>query len=110
MDWILAMNVKTVVGHLLVAALVGAAGCAKASIEEAVVTDRVFFDIEIGGKAAGRMVMGLFGEVCPKTVANFVALATGEKSTEKKKLHYKGSPFHRVIKSFMIQGGDFTRE
>jgi len=71
----------------------------------------VFFDMTIGGKAAGRIEMTLRADVVPKTAENFRALCTGEKGTGKsgKPLHFKGSAFHRVIQKFMCQGGDFTR-
>jgi len=68
------------------------------------VTHTVTFSIEIGGQSVGDVKIGLFGKTVPKTVDNFYTWAQGEQPNG-----YIGSKFHRVIKDFMIQGGDFTR-
>src|SRR5690554_6538471 len=58
----------------------------------------------------GTFVVKLFHEETPMTVANFVDLATGKNKLAdkdyRKKPFYNGLIFHRVIKNFMIQGGD----
>lgn len=67
---------------------------------------RVALDVRIGDEAAGTIVLELFKDVVPRTAENFRALCTGEKGED---MCYAGSPFHRIIPGFMIQGGDFTR-
>jgi len=61
----------------------------------------------------GTIRLRLFPQDAPKTVANFVGLATGTKEwtdpktgTKKKAPLYDGTVFHRVIPEFMVQGGD----
>ncbi|XP_040575416.1 peptidyl-prolyl cis-trans isomerase H [Lepeophtheirus salmonis] len=68
----------------------------------------VFFDINVGNAQIGRIVMELFADVCPKTAENFRKFCTGEYQKDGVPLGYKGASFHRVIKDFMIQGGDFV--
>ena len=74
------------------------------------ITNKVFFDMNIDGKPAGRITIGLFGKTVPKTVENFRQLCIGDKKSpyNGKPLAFKGSKFHRIIPEFMCQGGDFT--
>jgi len=68
----------------------------------------VFFDITVGNTEIGRMKMELFADVVPRTAENFRQLCTGEFRRDGVPTGFKNSQFHRVIKDFMIQGGDFV--
>ncbi|OUM64234.1 hypothetical protein PIROE2DRAFT_9076 [Piromyces sp. E2] len=66
----------------------------------------VYLDIDIAGEYEGRIIIELFENIAPKTCKNFKALCTGECERNGKKLCYKGSIFYRVMRGFIIQGGD----
>ncbi|RZF44662.1 hypothetical protein LSTR_LSTR000614 [Laodelphax striatellus] len=68
------------------------------------VTSKVWFAIKVGDEDLGKIEIGLFGKTVPKTAQNFMELAKKPEGEG-----YKGSKFHRIIKDFMIQGGDFTK-
>ncbi|KAB1985978.1 peptidylprolyl isomerase [Streptomyces triticiradicis] len=67
-------------------------------------SQNVFFEVTADGQPLGRIEFKLFDDVVPDTAKNFRELATGQHG-----FGYEGSPFHRVIPGFMLQGGDFTR-
>ncbi|KAF1331682.1 Peptidyl-prolyl cis-trans isomerase, partial [Globisporangium splendens] len=78
----------------------------------------VFMDIAIAGNLVGRITMRLLDDEVPLAAENFRCLCTGEKvgttlsegvgPMSTLPLHFKGSKFHRIIKDFVVQGGDFT--
>ncbi|MGC4982297.1 MULTISPECIES: peptidylprolyl isomerase [unclassified Streptomyces] len=68
-------------------------------------SENVYFDVTANDEPLGRIEFKLYDDVVPKTAKNFRELATGAHG-----FGYKGSPFHRVIPDFMLQGGDFTRQ
>ncbi|MFE8032155.1 peptidylprolyl isomerase [Thiohalocapsa marina] len=88
---------------LALALSVGLAGSALAA--DPADNPRVALDVSIGGEPAGTVTLELFSDVVPKTAENFRVLCAGEQED----MRYAGSPFHRIIPGFMIQGGDFTR-
>ena len=74
------------------------------------ITHYVLFDIEVGGRPEGQLKFGLYGKVVPKTANNFYKIATkGVVGPDGKNYSYTNSIFHRIIKEFMIQGGDITK-
>lgn len=65
------------------------------------VTSRCFLDVSIGGASAGRIVVDLYGELCPRAAENFRALCTGERG-----FGYAGSSFYKVVDGFTMQAGE----
>lgn len=62
--------------------------------------------------SAGRILLTLRDDVAPKTTANFKALISGDRGlgkATKKELKYHQTRFHRIVESFVMQGGDFVR-
>jgi hypothetical protein len=67
--------------------------------KDAPISDTVYFDMTIDGEPAGRIEIGLYGSITPKTVENFKQLCTGEPG-----YGYAGSKFHCVVPGFICQG------
>ena len=66
--------------------------------------DLVYLEITSNDKILGKIIIKLFSKIVPRTCNNFRTLCKN-----KNNLTYINSPFHRIIKDFMIQGGDFTK-
>jgi len=71
-----------------------------------------WLDVSIDGVEVGRIVIELFAKHVPRSAENFRSLCTGERGHgkhSKMPLHYQGTPFHRAIPGFMVQGGDIVK-
>jgi len=66
-----------------------------------------FLDVSVNDSEPARIRLELFSDLCPKTSENFRQLCTGETMKEGRPMGYKNCSFHRIMKDFMIQGGDF---
>ncbi len=74
-------------------------------------TGHVYLEISENGIPIGKLIIKLFQDIVPGTCENFRQLCTGEyekRSLNNFQMSYRNTPFHRVIKDFMIQGGDIT--
>ena len=90
-----ASNIITIIALILVVALIGGVGYGYYQKQTMEVKNPIV-TMEI--KDYGTIKLELYPEMAPKTVANFVALANNG--------FYDGLKFHRIVKDFMIQGGD----
>lgn len=72
----------------------------KGNAAEFQVTSQIFMDFAHDGKPIGRIIIGLFGDIAPKTVNNFRTICIDGINGKS----YAGSPIHRIIDKFIIQG------
>eukprot|EP00933_Yihiella_yeosuensis_P013827 TRINITY_DN12634_c1_g1_i1.p1 TRINITY_DN12634_c1_g1~~TRINITY_DN12634_c1_g1_i1.p1 ORF type:complete len:647 (-),score=115.32 TRINITY_DN12634_c1_g1_i1:104-1909(-) len=75
------------------------------------ITEKVFMDISIKGEAVGKIEFGLYGDLLPRTVKNFIGLCTGEYvddegNTQKSTFCYKGTEFDSVAPDFLLSAGN----
>ena len=66
-------------------------------VDEPEVTDRVYLDISVAGKPSSRIIIGLYGNVTPKTVDNFKKVATTA---------LPGTDVYRIVPGLTVQLGD----
>lgn len=83
----------------------GSVGDVDPSVREPPITDRCFLDMSVDGVAVGRITIGLYGTVAPRTCENFKALADGTAEGR----CYAGSRVYRVIEGLTVQMGDVVR-
>ncbi|CDJ58789.1 peptidyl-prolyl cis-trans isomerase H, putative [Eimeria maxima] len=69
----------------------------------------VFIDVAVGSHAMGRIKIELFKHLMPKCAENFRQFCTGEFKMNSVPVGYKNVHFHRVLKGFMVHGGDFVK-
>lgn len=77
----------------------------KMAFYSAAITEKVYMDVAIGNRYAGRVLIGLYGNELPMTVENFIRLCEGYVVGDKT-IGYKNTPFHSIHPNIMMVGGD----
>ncbi|BAM39762.1 putative peptidyl-prolyl cis-trans isomerase taCyP [Theileria orientalis strain Shintoku] len=73
------------------------------------ITHHVHLGVQTDNNPQETLVLGMYGDLVPKTVKNFLAFCTGTE-IEGKSYSYVNVPFHRIIPNFMVQGGDIVNK
>uniref|UniRef100_A0A0G4FU62 Peptidyl-prolyl cis-trans isomerase n=1 Tax=Chromera velia CCMP2878 TaxID=1169474 RepID=A0A0G4FU62_9ALVE len=71
------------------------------------ITSHVYLDVSVDGVRSGRLILGLYGELLPRTTKNFEEICRGStplpSAPAGKMMTFAGSVFHRIIPGFMAQ-------